>query len=633
MFDFVRQHTRIMQFLLFLLIFPSFVLFGIEGYSRFNEKGNAVATVDGQDISQAEWDNAHRQQVERMRAAMPTADIKLFDSPEARQSTLDRLIRERVMLAAARRLNLQVSDQRLASELQQDPNIASLRKADGSLDIERYRQLLSSQGMTPESFEARVRADLGVRQVMNGVLWGSVAPVSLADVALNAFYEQRQVRVARFEPAEFQAQAQPTDAQLQDYYRENAERFQSPERADIEYLVLDLAAVQKNLTVSEADLRSFYEQNQSRLAALEERRVSHILIAADRQAPAAEREKARAKAQGLLDELQKNPARFAELARQNSQDPGSSNKGGDLDFINRGSMVKPFEEAAFGLKKGETSGLVETEFGYHILRVTDIRSPKGKSFEESRASLEADARRQLAQRKFAEAAEQFTNLVYEQSDSLKPAAEKLQLDIRRANDVGRDESAPVLPAPLNNARLLTAIFAPDATEKQRNTEAVEVGPSQLAAARVVRYSPTRTLPFETVKARVRELLVQRMAADKAREQGQARLAEWRQNPANAKLTGPLTLSREQKQQLPSTVVEAALRAPTASLPAWVGVDLGTSGYAVVKVEAIVPRDAQASRNREREREQFSQWWSTAEGLAYYRHLKSEFKVTTKATGL
>jgi peptidyl-prolyl cis-trans isomerase D len=150
MFDFVRQHNRIMQFLLFLLIFPSFVLFGIDGYNRFREKGDAVATVDGHEITQSEWDNAHRAQVERMRNAMPTMDVKLFDTPEAKYSTLERMVRDRLLQVAAEKLRLGASDQRLASELQQNPSIAALRRADGSLDIERYRQLLSSQGMSPE---------------------------------------------------------------------------------------------------------------------------------------------------------------------------------------------------------------------------------------------------------------------------------------------------------------------------------------------------------------------------------------------------------------------------------------------------------------------------------------------------
>ncbi len=631
MFDFVRKHTRIMQFLLFLLIFPSFVLFGLEGYNRFREGGATVATVDGHDITQAEWDAAHRSQVERMRSSMPNVDVKLFDTPEAKFGTLERMVRDRLLQVAAIQLRLGASDTRLATELQQNPNIAALRRADGTLDIERYRQLLASQGMSPESFEAQVRADLASRQVMSGVGITSFSSPALADVTLNAFYEQRQVQVARFAPADFVGQIKPTPEELEAYYKAHADKFQSAERASVEYVVLDLAAVQKGIVVPEAELKTYYEQNVARLAGLEERRASHILINADKAAPVSERDKARAKAQELLAALKQNPNQFAELARKNSQDSGSASKGGDLDFFGRGAMVKPFEEVAFALKKGEISDVVETEFGFHIIRLTDIKVPEQKSFESQRAKLEAEVRTQLAQRKFAEAAEQFTNTVYEQSDSLKPVAERLKLDIQQANDLGRE--TPAGASPVTNAKLLAAIFSQDSIDKKRNTEAVELGANQLAAARITQYSPARTLPFDEVKTRVQELLVQQQATERARAEGVAKLAEWKTSPDAAKLPAAIVVSREAKQQQPSSLVEAALRASTQTLPAWVGVDLGSAGYAVVKVEKVLPRDETNAASRGREREQYAQWWASAEGLAYYRLLKEKFKVEIKVARL
>jgi peptidyl-prolyl cis-trans isomerase D len=631
MFDFVRKHTRVMQFLLFLLIFPSFVLFGLEGYNRFREGGATVATVDGHSITQAEWDAAHRSQVERMRSSMPNVDVKLFDTPEAKYSTLERLVRDRLLQVAASQLRLGASDARLAAELQQNPTIAALRRADGTLDIERYRQLLATQGMSPESFEAQVRGDLASRQVMSGVGVTSFSSAAVADVTLNAFYEQRQVQVARFAPTDFVGQINPTEAELETYYKANADKFQSVERADIEYVVLNLAAVQKDIVVPEAELKTYYEQNSARLEGLEERRASHILINADKGASAAEREAARAKAQALLAEVQKSPNQFAELARKNSQDTGSAAKGGDLDFFGRGAMVKPFEEAAFALKKGETSGVVETEFGFHIIRVTDIKQPEQKSFESQRAKLELEVRAQLAQRKFAEAAEQFTNIVYEQSDSLKPVAERLKLDVQHASNLGREPVVGNTAA--NNPKLLAAVFSPDSIEKKRNTEAVELAPNVLAAARITSYSPARTLPLDEVKARVREQVVAQQATERARSEGAAKLAEWKTSPDTAKLPAAIVVSRESKQTQPSALVEAALRASTQTLPAWLGVDLGASGYAVVKVEKVLPRDAANASGLAREREQYAQWWASAEGLAYYKLLKEKFKAEIKIARL
>ena len=189
MFDFVRKHTKIMQFVLFLLIVPSFVLFGLEGYNRYKDKGEPVARVDGHDILQGDWDNAHKAEIERIRQSAPNLDPKVFDTPEARYATLERLVRERVLLAASVHSKLVTSDAQLARELQGNQAIASLRGPDGKLDMARYRQLVGAQGMTPESFENNVRLDLSTRQVLAGVGGTTVAPAAVAATALNAFFE------------------------------------------------------------------------------------------------------------------------------------------------------------------------------------------------------------------------------------------------------------------------------------------------------------------------------------------------------------------------------------------------------------------------------------------------------------
>ncbi len=626
MFDFVRKHTRIMQFLLFLLIFPSFVLFGIDGYNRFQEKGEVVATVDGQGITQSEWDAAHRNEVERLRASMPGIDMKMFDTPQAKYGSLDRLVRERLLVVAADKLQLNVSDQKLASELQQNPTIASLRRPDGSLDMERYKQLAAAQGMTPEMLEARIRADLSTRQVIGAVGSSTVFPPALADVTLGAYFEQREIQVAQFSASAKMAALKPSAEALEAYYQKNAAQYRSAERADVSYVVLDLAAVQKGIVLQESDLKTYYEQNLSRVAAQEERRASHILFTVAKDASEAERAKVKAKAQDVLSELKKKPAQFAELAKKHSQDPGSANQGGDLDFFGRGAMVKPFEDAAFGLAKGETSDLVSSEFGFHIIRVTDIKQPKQRSFEEMRPAIEADVRRQQAQRKFAEAADQFTNLVYEQSDSLKPAADRLKLEVRQATQVSR-QPAQGAQGPLANPKVLAALFAPDAIEKKRNTEAIEIGPNQLLAARIDAFTPAKTLALSEVKDRVTLAWQREEAATMARKEGEAQLAAWKAKPEGSIVGSTVVIGRDQPGKLPAAVIDAALRAPADSLPGWVGVDLGREGYAVVKVTRVLPRAAQSDRARERA--QLGQSLAGAESIAYYNHRRERCKAEIK----
>ncbi|AYQ29174.1 MULTISPECIES: SurA N-terminal domain-containing protein [unclassified Polaromonas] len=625
MFDFIRKHTKVTMALLFLLIVPSFILFGLDGYNQSRDKGAVVAKVDGKDIIQSEWDQAHQREVERLRVTMPSLDPKLLDSPEARYTVLERLVRDRVIAAAADKFKLATSDQRLARELQQTPEIASLRRPDGSLDMDRYRALLANQGMSPEMFEANLRADLSNRQVLVGIGASGFSANAAADMALNAYFEKREVQLARFSVADFAAKLSPTDADLEQFYKTNEKLFQAPEQASIEYVQLDLDSIKKGLTVNEADLKTYYEQNAQRLSGTEERRASHILIASPKTAPAADREKARAKAQELLALVKKSPDTFADVARKNSQDPGSAPNGGDLDFFARGSMVKPFEDAAFSMKKGDISDVVESEFGYHVIKLTDVKAPKQRSFEEMKPELEAELKKQQAQKKFSETADAFTNGVYEQSDSLKPVAERLKLEIKSAARVTRQPEAGATGV-LANPKFLGALFAADAVEKKRNTEAIEVAPNQLVSGRIVQHTPARTQPFAEVKDQVRQRWLAQRGAEEARKEGTAKLAAWKAAPASATgLSAPVVVSREQTQQLPPPVIDAALRVDGAALPGFAGVDLGTQGYAIVKVDKVVARDVPVEAAAKQQRNQYAQWWTSAESLAYYNGLKERFK--------
>ena len=625
MFDSIRNNSKILMGLLFLLVIPSFVLFGMEGYSQFEDKGAVVARVDGQKITQSEWDAAHQQEVDRIRASVPNLDPKLLDSAEARYATLDKMVNDRLIARASEKQLLVTSDQRLARYLQQDPSIAGLRGADGKLDMERYRQLAASQGMTPEMLEASVRRDLSNQQVLAGLQASVFATQRQTDAALDAYLQRREIQVKRWTPTDFAAKVDVSDADLERYYKDNSERFRSVENVDLEYLVLDVASLQSRIELPEQDLKTYYEQNLQRITGQEQRRASHILINAAKDLPDAEKQKARAKAENLLATVRKSPKTFAEVARKNSDDTGSAERGGDLDFFARGAMVKPFEDAAFALQKGDISQIVESDFGYHIILVTDIKQAQVPSFESMRPQLEADLRKQQAQRQFAELAETFSNSVYEQSDSLSPVAERLKLSVQKAASLTRTPS-PGVQGVLNNPKLLQAIFSEDAIAKRRNTAAVEVAPNTLVSARVVNHRPSAVRPFEEVKADARQRLIQAKSAELAKAEGQARLAAWTSDPAQSALGEAVTVSRDQAPALPQAVIDAALRADPSKMPALIGVDLGLQGFAVVRVNKIVQRPEATAQQSEQSRQQFARLWGQAESQAYLSSLKSQFKV-------
>lgn len=625
MFDAIRNKSRILMGLLVILIIPSFVLIGVEGYNNRDDRGAVVAKIGDIEITQQQWDAMHQQEVDRIRASMPHLDPKMLGSAEARYASLERMVNDRLMAVASEKQILVTSDQRLANHLRQDPTIASLRGPDGKLDMDRYRQLAAAQGMTPEMLEAQVRRDLSGQQVLAALQASAMAAQAQSDWALQAFLQRREIQVQRFSPASFVGKVQVTDADLEKFYQTHADRFRSLESADVEYLVLDAASLSKNIQLPEQDIQTYYEQNVQRLTAQEQRRASHILISAAKDAPASEKDKARAKAEALLQTLRKDPKAFAELAKKNSEDPGSARNGGDLDFFARGAMVKVFEDTAFALKKGEISQVVESEFGFHIIQLTDIKQPAKPSLEAMRPQLEADLRQQQAKRQFAEYAETFSNSVYEQADTFKPVAEKLRLQVQQAKGVSRTPSA-ANPGVLANPKILEALFAEESVSKRRNTAAIELGNNTLVSARLVQYRAPAVRPFAEVKDEVRAEFVKDQAMRLAKAEGEARLSEWQKQAASAAVGPALVVSRDQTQGQAQPLVDAVLRVDPSAMPALVGVDLGAMGYVVARVNKVVPREEPSAQQKAQTRDQFTRLLANAEAAAYMAHLRSQFKV-------
>ena len=627
MFDFVRDNTRLMLGLLVLLIIPSFIFFGIEGYKGFNGPENQkVATVDGQKITQAEWDAGHRQQLDNLRRQVPNLDPALFEKPEARYESLEQIVRQRVLQVVVQKQHLAVSDARLQREILGNPQLASLRKPDGSIDLDAYRALLSAQGYTPESFEAAVRQDLLLRQVLGRVGETTMTSTSTADSALRVVFQERQIRLERFQAADFSKSVSPTDADVQAYYQKNQSDFQTVEQADIEYVVLDAARLREAVVVSADEARKVYQENVASYTKPEERRASHILIKADKGASADDKAKARARAQALLDEVRKAPKRFAEVAKAKSEDTGSAASGGDLDFFTKGAMVKGFEDAVFSMKRGDISDLVETEFGFHIIQLNEVRGGEQQAFEAVRGEIEAKLKQDLAQKRYTEAAEQFSNLVYEQSDSLKGAAERFKLPVLKAT-VTRSP-APGAQGPLASPKLLAAVFSDDALRNKRNTDALESGPNQLVSARVVEHRPSVLKPLEEVKAVALEKVRVEQALAKAREAGEARLAAVKAQPAELDKLPAVTVSRPQPMGLPRELLDAIMRTEARQVPAFVGVDLGANGYALVRIDAVKTPEIQAPVKAQWG-PQLTQAYSAAESQLYYEALKKRLDVQVK----
>ena len=624
MFDFVRNHTRLALGFMLLLIIPSFIFFGIDGYQKFGDRANTtVASVDGKSITRAEWDNVHQRLMQRARAQMQGADPSAFDTPEMRRNTLDGIVRERVLLAAASHMNLSPSDARLQRLFVTDPQFAQVRNPDGSVN----REILAMQGMSSEMFAQQLRQELGMQQVLGGVGRSVLSPASIVGATVDPLLQRREIQFQRFDSVAYRDKAKPSDAEIESFYKSHADDFKTPEQASIEYVTLDLEALGAAAAPTDAELRKFYDDNPVRFTAAEERQASHILINADKAQPAAVRQAAKAKAEALLAEARKNPAAFAELARKNSQDTGSAQQGGDLGFFGRGAMVKPFEDAAFSIKKGDLTGPVETDYGYHVIMLTGVKGGTRRPYEEVSGEIATELRKTAAQRLWPATAEQFTNTAYEQSDSLQPLVDKLKL--KKQTATVQRKPLPGATGALASTKLLDAVFGQEALTNKRNTDAVEVAPNRLVAARVVQLSPARVQALTEVLDRVRERLTSEQAQALARKEGQARLAALQQAGATAeKLSGTATVSRSQPQGLPKAVLDAALRASADKLPQLIGVDLAEGGFVVLRVSAVLPRETVPGGEATLS-QQYTQAWSAAESDAYLAALKRRYKVVIK----
>jgi len=578
MFDFVHENKKWVQIVLALIILP-FAFWGIDSY-RKSGGGEALATVNGEKIYQQEFDNALRQQQSRMREMMGDKfDPAIFDKPEVKHSILENLASQRLLTLQARAAGLTVSDEQLAQVI---ASIEAFQK-DGKFDKQLYESVLRSQNMTPLIFEARVQQELGVRQLTDAYTNNGYASTNVADNLIHLNEQQRVVSMSQIIPDSFLKQINVDDATVKAYYEKNATEFKTPEQARVEYVVLSAEALLPQVTVDDAEIKKYYEEHQPEFGTQEQRQAAHILITVTAQAPDADKQAAKAKAEKILQQVKQSPGKFAELAKQYSQDPGSAAKGGDLGEFGRGMMVKPFDDAVFQLKPGEISGLVQSDFGFHIIKLIAIKPAKIQALNEVKDLIAQKLKMQKAGDKFAELAEKFNNVVYEQSDTLKPAAELVKAPVQQSAWLNKAQAG----TPPWTDKALQAVFSKEVLQEKRNSTAVEIAPNTLLAVRLLEYKPASTRPLAEVSDAIRQKLLHQQALELAFKQGKATLEQLKrgEKPNLVWKTGQ-AMTRAQLSGQGGDLVHQVFQADAAKLPAYVGVENPQGGYLLVRVDAV-----------------------------------------------
>jgi peptidyl-prolyl cis-trans isomerase D len=579
MFDFVHENKKVTQLVLALIILP-FALWGVSSYDRSGNSAEVAATVNGAKITQQEFENALRQQQDRMRQQLgANYDAAMFDNPGMKRAVLDNLVSQRLLVERARAAGLAVPDEQVAQVI---AGIEAFQDG-GKFDKKRYATVLASQSMSPLMFEARVRDELLGQQMQGAYAQNGFAANSVADKVIRLNEQQRVVSESTISFQSFMSQAKVDDAALKKYYEQNPNEFQVQEQAKVEYVKFSVNDLLAKAEVSKEDVRKYYDEHQNDFVTPEERHAAHILISVKAGASQAEQDAAKAKAEQLLQQVRQDPAAFAELAKKNSQDTGSAAKGGDLGFFSHGMMVKPFDDAAFALKVGEISGLVKSDFGYHIIKLVAVKPSRVLPFDGAREGIVNKMRQQKAADMFAEKAEKFSNAVYEQSDSLKPAADLVGAKVEQSAWLIKGAAA----GEPWTAKMLQAIFNDEVVKNKRNTAAVEVAANTLIAARILEYKPASVRAMSEVQELIRQKLLRQQALELAAKQGKAMLEQLQGGGKPTLSWGAAqTLTRAQHGSLDIGLVRQIFQANAAKLPTFVGAEDAQNGYVLVRIDAV-----------------------------------------------
>ena len=622
MLETIRSATKtwVAKAILALITIP-FALWGVESYVRTPSGQDTVATVEKEKITTQEFQQAVRNQLDQFRQQFGgNIDASIMDNPEMRKSILDQLIDQRLVVAATKSSGLIVSDATLRERISTEPSF----QQEGKFSASRYELFLKAQGLSAVGFETRMRQDLERQRFVESIVATTFTANASVKQYLRASEQTRDIAVVNIMPEQFIAQVKITTEAAKAFYEQKKTDYTTPEQIRAEYVELSVDALTPSIQVPAEEIKAYYEANSGRYLQKEQRKASHILINVTPKATDAEKKTAKDKADALYAQATKNPKEFAELAKKNSQDTGSAVNGGDLGLFARGMMVKPFEDAAFAAKKDELVGPVLSDFGYHIIRITDIQPEKGKGLAEVTPEIEGELKKQKAARKFAELAEKFTNAAYEQSGSLKDASLAVGLPVKQTQWMSKGQGAQ---PPFGNPKLMTALFSDEVQKNKRNTEAVEVATNTLVAARALESKPAIVRPFAEVEASIIARLTREEAGKLARKDGEAKLELLKQGKAaDVKWPQLLSVSRSSAGGLGPNVIEAAMKADPKTLPAYAGTENPGGGFVLVQVAKVNEAPAIDEAKLQTTRTRVAQSLSQQEILAALTQIRNKSNV-------
>lgn len=587
MLAFIRERSKgVIAWVIVVIIIIPFALFGLDQFTS-GDRIEVAAKVNGEPIQASEFARALENVKRQYQENFGDMYTSLVQEDKLREQVLTDLIQRSALDQKMQKEGFGMSDQLLAQVIQSQ----QMFQDKGVFSVQRYDEVLKNNGFTKERFEQAQRQFMLRNQLESMITGSELIGASELKALAGLESQEREIGYLRIDHRPFLTKVSVSEAQINTYYEQNAARFKSPEQVSVDYVRLSVEDLSKSIKVTDEQLQAYYKDHPEKIQLPEKRNVRHILIMSPQEADATAAEAAKTKVEGLLAQI-KQGADFAELAKTHSEDPGSASRGGELGFFQRGDMVPEFEAAAFALSKaGDLSDVVKTSYGYHLLQLVAVEAAKTPSFAEVKELLAQELKIELALKEYNAKLEQLKTLTFEQDDSLKPAADKLGLTIQTSALMTAQGGEGLFAAP----QVIEATFSPKVIKDKLNSAVVEVQMGESVVLRVNQYQESRDKPLAEVSDEIRSLLQRQAAFAQAAELAKMVLAEAKtaaKTPESMVKEGiewksSQWMTRNFDKVLPE-ILTTAFKAPkpTQDNASWVSHQLSTGDTVLIRVSAV-----------------------------------------------
>ncbi|RLV59337.1 peptidylprolyl isomerase [Parashewanella curva] len=561
-----------------ILVILSFAFAGVSSYLG-SKTTVAAATVNGEEISKAELEQLYQNERNRLQQQLGEMFDTLASNDDylksVKKSVLERLVAQKLVDQAASNLNLTVSDAQVKQAILSEPAF----QTDGHFDNDRFQAVLRQLGYQPAAFSESMRVDMTRRQLVEALIGSEFALKSEAKDIAELQGQSRDIRYAIVDAEPYKADIKVTDEQAKDYYDQNTNQFVRPEQVSLDYVELNAADFANKVNVSEEDAKTYYDEHKNQYQTTEKRLPAHILIPFGDDEAAA-----KSKIEAIKKELD-NGADFAELAKKDSQDTFSAKNGGKLDWYEQGVMDPAFDDALFKLKKGQVSGIVKSEFGFHLIKLLDEKPVQTQAFADVKADIEKELKKRKADDEFYSLQQKLADTSYEVPDTLEDAAKAVNAKVMHSGLFARNNP----PAVLNDPKVIKAAFSEQVLDQGMNSDVIELGDNHVIVLRVNEHKVAGTKSFDEVKADIVARIKQDKANDQAKIKAEEYAASIKAGKPEVKLTTKANVHRYDRELQLELVSEVFKLSKPEQAPTVGTVEL-TNGYAVVALDKVNPAE-------------------------------------------